>query len=671
MARLLTMDGHEFCLPKAPVDFGEDPSLSGAIRPGQGLAARHFSLIPEAGQWVVQDSGSGLGTRVNGRPVQRAVLRGGDVIEAGLLRLRFDDPTAAPPPPPVRLGSAVRAGVAEMLGGSTPAAASAASFTPTAPPRMLPPAPVRPGVPLEPACPEPVAVAAPKPEVPAMLAALQPATLPEPVPQLPTLPTLAAPPLPAAAPAAEPDTRGLSSVPCTLPPTRATPGFDPALVAHGGAPKRRERGSFWESKLVLGTFGVVAFLATMAFFAHQKLIPMPTAGAELKLPSLQPEVRPAIGPAEPLAAGETQAVDPRDVTHFALVRRSLTGPCTVATFRQDCLTHAEFSRFSTLRLATVKLARAYGYDPQRLWRVTVLAGASATRATLVLTFDQSAAVPSSLAGSTLEKPARRHSSTLTMEAAVMEDDSVLAAVAPPDERPEFPPGAGLASLGRAEGLWPVFAGSGDAFCLLVTDPLSIASLENSRLPGASTLEADAMLQTLRTAPATRRARTFIALRETPETRVMLPLLAQELHGVRMAGRPSDVVMSVNTVHNVIIRVDSAGSPAIAAFEKSFVDADRRLRQQTARDRATRLCREAVRQHSGAGRKPAPPRTVGDALAALERVPDQRDPCLWPEELDDELEREELLAQLRVHEQKLSLVPEPFPAPAASAAAAMK
>ena len=53
------------------------------------LSRRHFELAPEADGFVLRDLESRNGTRVNGRRIQRRVMRDGDVIEAGRLLFVF------------------------------------------------------------------------------------------------------------------------------------------------------------------------------------------------------------------------------------------------------------------------------------------------------------------------------------------------------------------------------------------------------------------------------------------------------------------------------------------------------------------------------------------------------------------------------------------------------
>lgn len=85
-------------------DLGHDVILSGdevlAGRlaecqihiPDANVSRRHAAFMRLDEGWAIVDLGSTNGTRVNGRSVERARLRDGDVIEIGLARLTFHEP---------------------------------------------------------------------------------------------------------------------------------------------------------------------------------------------------------------------------------------------------------------------------------------------------------------------------------------------------------------------------------------------------------------------------------------------------------------------------------------------------------------------------------------------------------------------------------------------------
>ncbi len=56
------------------------------------VSRRHAAFIRLDDGWAITDLGSTNGTRVNGRNVERARLRNGDVIEIGLARLVYHEP---------------------------------------------------------------------------------------------------------------------------------------------------------------------------------------------------------------------------------------------------------------------------------------------------------------------------------------------------------------------------------------------------------------------------------------------------------------------------------------------------------------------------------------------------------------------------------------------------
>ena len=59
------------------------------------VSRRHARFEKQAERWMLVDQGSGNGTRVNGRPVDRHALRHGDHIALGDTKLRFVEPGGA------------------------------------------------------------------------------------------------------------------------------------------------------------------------------------------------------------------------------------------------------------------------------------------------------------------------------------------------------------------------------------------------------------------------------------------------------------------------------------------------------------------------------------------------------------------------------------------------
>jgi pSer/pThr/pTyr-binding forkhead associated (FHA) protein len=62
------------------------------VIPDISVSRQHSRLEKQAGRWVVLDQGSGNGTRVNGKQIDRYPLQHGDEIEMGDTRLKFVEP---------------------------------------------------------------------------------------------------------------------------------------------------------------------------------------------------------------------------------------------------------------------------------------------------------------------------------------------------------------------------------------------------------------------------------------------------------------------------------------------------------------------------------------------------------------------------------------------------
>jgi hypothetical protein len=104
MPRLIAPTGHTLDLPARHLTFGEDPRCDIPLTAGYGLTALHFEIAPGAeGVSFLRDSSGGAGTLINGKPVSISALKEGDIIQAGLLSLRYSEnsapvPAAAPIP---------------------------------------------------------------------------------------------------------------------------------------------------------------------------------------------------------------------------------------------------------------------------------------------------------------------------------------------------------------------------------------------------------------------------------------------------------------------------------------------------------------------------------------------------------------------------------------------
>ena len=89
MAEFRTPQGHTLLLPEGCVSIGADPANDVPVAAHLGLAPIHFRLQPWEGGHFLEDAGSGLGTLVNGHPVNWKPLTHGDVITAGELEVVY------------------------------------------------------------------------------------------------------------------------------------------------------------------------------------------------------------------------------------------------------------------------------------------------------------------------------------------------------------------------------------------------------------------------------------------------------------------------------------------------------------------------------------------------------------------------------------------------------
>ena len=99
MPTLIAPSGHALALPRLPCRIGTATTNDVPIQGGLGVAGHHVTFTQENGAVVIEDSGSGLGTFINGAPVHRQALRGGESVRIGSLELKFehDGPQASPP----------------------------------------------------------------------------------------------------------------------------------------------------------------------------------------------------------------------------------------------------------------------------------------------------------------------------------------------------------------------------------------------------------------------------------------------------------------------------------------------------------------------------------------------------------------------------------------------
>ncbi|MHA2621020.1 MAG: FHA domain-containing protein [bacterium JZ-2024 1] len=77
-----TQKGEVFLIRKPAMDLGRDRDNDIVIADPY-VSARHLRILVEDNELVIVDLASSNGTRVNGQPVNRSVLRAGDIVEVG------------------------------------------------------------------------------------------------------------------------------------------------------------------------------------------------------------------------------------------------------------------------------------------------------------------------------------------------------------------------------------------------------------------------------------------------------------------------------------------------------------------------------------------------------------------------------------------------------------
>ena len=172
MAELRTPQGHTLLLPEGCVCVGADPGNEVPVVAHLGLAPVHFRLQPWEGGHFLEDAGSGLGTLVNGHPVNWKPLSPGDVIVAGELEVVYAQQTKSPTSP-----------VPVLVAPAPPAEILAAFPPPPLPAQESPHGFARP--PQHEAQPQPAKAFVAPFRAPAMLGPVSPAASPHPPAWLP------------------------------------------------------------------------------------------------------------------------------------------------------------------------------------------------------------------------------------------------------------------------------------------------------------------------------------------------------------------------------------------------------------------------------------------------------------------------------------------------------
>jgi hypothetical protein len=88
-----TIVGQRF-LDEGRITIGRDPG-NDIVVDDPAVGATHAAISVVGHDFIVEDLGSGAGTRVNGVPAQRRVLQHGDIVELGAHHLRYLDSKAS------------------------------------------------------------------------------------------------------------------------------------------------------------------------------------------------------------------------------------------------------------------------------------------------------------------------------------------------------------------------------------------------------------------------------------------------------------------------------------------------------------------------------------------------------------------------------------------------
>jgi len=151
-------EGKEYIISKARTTIGRDELSDVGLFGDRSIAPLHAVVELQDGRHALRDAGSPLGTKLNGQKVTEHVLRDGDLIEIGSMRLEFHEkatasavpkPAEPAPKPPVQIPTVE--GICPFCGGrkdpNTGACACTIAGQPSAAPSWSPgPAPVSPSV---------------------------------------------------------------------------------------------------------------------------------------------------------------------------------------------------------------------------------------------------------------------------------------------------------------------------------------------------------------------------------------------------------------------------------------------------------------------------------------------------------------------------------------------
>lgn len=93
----LSGEARSWELAETPLTIGRRPD-NAVVLAEKFVSARHAVIGHDNGRYYVEDLSSSNGTRLNGRRVERAALKDGDIVQIGSFDLHFSDEPAATVP---------------------------------------------------------------------------------------------------------------------------------------------------------------------------------------------------------------------------------------------------------------------------------------------------------------------------------------------------------------------------------------------------------------------------------------------------------------------------------------------------------------------------------------------------------------------------------------------
>lgn len=88
-------EGKEYVISKPRTTIGRDELADIALFGDRNIAPLHAVIDVQQGRHILHDAGSPIGTLINGQKVTQSVLKDGDIIEIGSMRLEFHEKATA------------------------------------------------------------------------------------------------------------------------------------------------------------------------------------------------------------------------------------------------------------------------------------------------------------------------------------------------------------------------------------------------------------------------------------------------------------------------------------------------------------------------------------------------------------------------------------------------